>query len=69
MQQIIKQHNTVDTDCIRKNYTILFERLQKVKMPCPKEFGHSSSILLAVCCFLNDVIPLLESEDMLNLVI
>ena len=58
------------TDCIRKNYTIWFEVLQKkVKTAWPQEFRQYSKTLLAVCSFFNDVIPLLESNYMLNLVI
>ena len=37
-------------------------------MSAPQEFKQYSNILLAVFSFLNDIIPLLESKDMLNLV-
>ena len=59
----------LNTDCIKKNYTILFELLQRSKkIACPQEFRQYSKILSAACSFLNDVIPFLESLDMLNLV-
>ncbi len=53
----------------KKLYNLVWTITNKVKIAWPQEFTQYSTILLAVWCFLNDVIPLLESKDMLNLVI
>ena len=52
----------------KKIYNLVWTITKKVKIAWPQEFRQHSKILLAVCSFLNDAIPLLESKDMLNLV-
>ena len=53
----------------KKLYNLVWAITKKVKIAWVQEFRQYSKILLAVCSFLNDVIPLLESKYMLNLVI
>ncbi len=42
---------------------------KKIKIAWSQKFRQHSTLLLAVCCFINDAIPLLESKDTPSLVI
>ncbi len=53
----------------QKLYNSVWRITKKVNIAYPQEFRQYSKILLAICSFLNYVIALLESKDMLNLVI